>query len=358
MRLRKWQRESVEQAINAYLEGIQEFSVLASPGAGKTIMSATLSKRLNDMGLIDFVLFLSPTVNVSSNVKKVFSGVLNRNFDGLFGSLGVSKTYQSLTSLNAEFWNIFDNFRVLVILDEVHHLGGQTSASANVWGREVIEKIQRRSTFILSMSGTPWRSDYKPVTTLKMDNNTGTAQCDYAYGIRDAIRDSVCRIPVINFVDNCNLNLRKDSGEHRTYGSILTLLENENCSYEQIVNNESVLKFILQTSISKLNSIRRRNKDAAGLIVASSVEHAKLIYKILRKHFDESAELVAHSLKDSLETISAFEKANSKWLVSISADGVRRYRHSKIAIVLSSFKNQNRNVLQTSFRSNYKTAYF
>lgn len=318
MNIREWQRKCVTAAINSYAEKNQIFSVLAAPGAGKTIMSAIVAKKLIELELIDFIVFLSPTANVASNVKSVFSGVLRNGFDGMFGSLGVSKTYQSLTTLNDEFWWIFSNFRVLVILDEVHHLGGHQTDLANVWGMEVMKNIQSKAQFILSMSGTPWRSDYKPITTLQWHQYSQSTYCDFLYGLGKAVQDNVCRVPVINFVDNCALKFQGNDGKVVSYDGILSLLEHEKCRYEQIVTNDAILTFILKTSISKLNFIRAHNRNAAGLIVASSIRHAEQIYEMLINHFNESAELVACSLSDSLDTISAFEQSETRWLVSVS----------------------------------------
>ena len=42
----------------------------------------------------------------------------------------------------------------------------------------------------------------------------------------------------------------------------------------------------------KLNSIRAKNPDAAGLIVASSVEHAKQIGTLMKVCFNEDAVIV------------------------------------------------------------------
>ena len=56
--LRKWQAECVAQALEKYESGSNHFFCQATPGAGKSIMSATLAKTLLDKGMIDLILLI------------------------------------------------------------------------------------------------------------------------------------------------------------------------------------------------------------------------------------------------------------------------------------------------------------
>jgi len=56
--LRSWQNECVELAINKYTASDKHFLCQATPGAGKTIMAASLAKMLFDKGMIDRVICL------------------------------------------------------------------------------------------------------------------------------------------------------------------------------------------------------------------------------------------------------------------------------------------------------------
>lgn len=46
--LRHWQSECINLALNKYLHGKQLFLTQATPGAGKTFMAASLSKKMFD----------------------------------------------------------------------------------------------------------------------------------------------------------------------------------------------------------------------------------------------------------------------------------------------------------------------
>ena len=71
------------------------------------------------------------------------------------GSVGQSLTYQSIQFLNDEFWQTLRNHRVFVVFDEIHHCSGSEVENANIWGQQVLIKIQGLATFTLALSGTP-----------------------------------------------------------------------------------------------------------------------------------------------------------------------------------------------------------
>ncbi|EAR54797.1 FOG: GGDEF domain protein [Photobacterium sp. SKA34] len=97
--LRKWQTECSEQALQKYKENKQHFFCQATPGAGKTVLAATVASRLLTEDMIDLVLCFSPSLSVSNGIKKTFSQILNCTFNGGLGSIGQSLTYQSIVSV-------------------------------------------------------------------------------------------------------------------------------------------------------------------------------------------------------------------------------------------------------------------
>ncbi|TNZ19301.1 DEAD/DEAH box helicase family protein, partial [Vibrio parahaemolyticus] len=63
--LRDWQRNCIKEALGKYKSGYKHFLTQATPGAGKTIMAAYLSKQLLDSNMIDLIICFSPSVNVA-----------------------------------------------------------------------------------------------------------------------------------------------------------------------------------------------------------------------------------------------------------------------------------------------------
>ncbi len=193
--LRQWQAECSEKALQKYSSNQQHFFCQATPGAGKTVLAATVASRLLQEDKIDLVLCFSPSLTVSSGIKKTFSPILNCTFNGGLGSIGRSLTYQSIQFLNDEFWLTLRNHRVFVVFDEIHHCSGTEIENANVWGQQVLAKIQGLATYTLAMSGTPWRSDSLPIVLGEYSDPDGILLVDYQYTLKQAIADKVCRAP-------------------------------------------------------------------------------------------------------------------------------------------------------------------
>jgi len=143
----------------------------------------------------------------------------------------------------------------------------------------------------LALTGTPWRSDAAPIVLSKYMHPSNKISCDYVYGLSEAIQDRVCRVPQIIAVDNNNISV-VDDDETKTFTSFKCLLSQSIIPYQEIIENEKVIKYVISSAQKKLNSIRAKNPDAAGLIVASSVEHAKQIGTLMKVCFNEDAVIV------------------------------------------------------------------
>ena len=316
MKLRQWQTECIDLALKQYGDGNSHFLALATPGAGKTMMASELADQLLKSDLADLVVCFSP----SSIVAKDFSESLHlrtkERFDGLIGAKGRSLTYQNLQYLDANFWQLFERYRVFVIFDEIHHCAGSNIDNANAWGEQVILNIQDKARFTLALTGTPWRSDAAPIVLSNYLHPSNKISCDYIYGISEAIGDGVCRVPQIVAIDNNNISV-VDIEETKTFNSFKALLSQSIIPYQEIIENEAVIKFIISSAHKKLSKIRRVNLDAAGLVVASSVEHAKQISMLMKSCFNEDSIVVTYKENDPTSIIQNFRHAKSKWIISV-----------------------------------------
>jgi len=126
--LRTWQEQCLSQAVTSYKKQSQ-FLVLASPGAGKTLLAAHVAKALINSGDIDYVVCFSPSRIVSQSIEETFEKTLKRKFNGRLGAIGASRTYHSLSNA-AELINDLAATRVLVIFDEIHHCAGNGESPA------------------------------------------------------------------------------------------------------------------------------------------------------------------------------------------------------------------------------------
>lgn len=316
MKLRNWQSECINSAISKYKNLQKHFLTLATPGAGKTHMASVLAKKLHALGLVDLVICFSPSSVVSSDFSESLVEQFGTHFDGTIGALGDSFTYQKLTSIPDRTWRLFDQYRVFVIFDEIHHCAGSSELDANAWGASIIEKIKDKSAYTIALTGTPWRSDSLPIALSEYCKKSGKVICDYIYGLKQAVLDNVCRIPQIVAVDNDRVTITND-GEKQSFNSFSDLLSQNVIPYSDIVQNEQVAEQLLNKAIDKLFEIRMINRNAGGLVVTSSIIHARNIKRIMSRVFGIDAIIVTSDENKPNTIIKQFRKSKDMWLISV-----------------------------------------
>ncbi|MEZ8627750.1 DEAD/DEAH box helicase [Vibrio splendidus] len=314
--LRQWQVECSENALQKFRENRQHFFCQATPGSGKTVLAATVASRLLNDDMVDLVLCFSPSLTVSSGIKKTFSQTLNCTFNGGLGSIGQSLTYQSIQFLNDEFWETLRNHRVFVVFDEIHHCSGTELENANVWGQQVLTKIQGLATYTLAMSGTPWRSDSLPIVMGEYSDPDGQLLVDFQYTLKQAIDDGVCRAPNIVLVDNEQLSVCS-SEKVESFSSILEMLKQTKASYQSVIHNQEAMEYLLGLGCDRLAKVRIDASNAGGLVVAASVQHAQAIKDILSLKFGQTVSIVTYRHEEPLAEIDRYRQSDSQWIVSV-----------------------------------------
>ncbi|MEZ8886163.1 DEAD/DEAH box helicase family protein [Vibrio sp. 10N.222.54.B12] len=315
--LRQWQSECVELALHHYQKGQSHFLCLATPGAGKSVMAAEVASRLFEQKAIDFVLCFSPSTAISQGLAYTFKNHLNCRFDGVIGALGASYTYQGLQYFDDYFWSLLQTHRVLVVLDEIHHCAGLNMTEANAWGEKVIQHIQSHARYTLSLTGTPWRSDKAPVSLSSYNINTAEIECNYVYGLSQAVKDKVCRLPSIVLVDNEMITAKSNDSETRHFSSIREYLDEPFGYYQSIITDDTCIRYLIKLGLKKLDAIQEKKPNAAGLVVAASVEHAIRIHSMLSEEFNKKAVLVTYKHDAPSGIIDDFRSSDSDWIVSV-----------------------------------------
>jgi len=317
LKLRQWQLTCLDNAFNHYLKGANNFLVFAVPGAGKTILAASIAKRMLENDLVDIIISLSPSVSIKKNIQDVLSISTNRCFKGEIGSAGICFTYQSLSHISPEFWRKIRNKRKFLILDEVHHCSGNNEVESNHWGLNILQKISQGKTYSLSLSGTPWRTDSFPITKQQYSRSSSQIAYHYKYGLQDAIKDGICRIPKVILIDNEQITVEQRNGKVNTFSNFEALLSDSEINYQAILENKCALKFILKESITKLEELRAKITNAGGLIVATSVNHAYLIAETMRKEFSIRPQVVTYKQHDAQIQIDEYKQNTKSWLISV-----------------------------------------
>ncbi len=316
MKLRQWQAECVDIVIKHY-KTHGHFLCLATPGAGKSAMAAEVATRLLENNSIDYVLCFSPSISVAEGLRVVFSNRLNRRFDGVIGAVGCSYTYQSMCHLSTDYWDILNHSRVLVIFDEIHHCAGTASANANAWGEEIIRNIQDNAVYTLSLTGTPWRSDRSPIVMARYTSPDNQIVCNYTYGLKEAVRDGVCRKPKIVLVDNEYVELIEDQFNVRKFDDLSHLFSDSSIPYRTLISNDKAVEHILGEASHKLAEVRVDNPNAGGLVVAASVVHAQKLVDILRDKLRQTVVMVTYKTADAVSIINKFRDNEVEWIVSV-----------------------------------------
>ncbi|MDF9401025.1 DEAD/DEAH box helicase family protein [Vibrio sp. 1180_3] len=314
--LRKWQVECSEKALQKFKSNQSHFFCQATPGAGKTVLAATVASRLLHDDMVDLVLCFSPSLTVSDGIKRTFAETLNCTFNGGLGSIGQSLTYQSIQFLNDDFWKTLRNHRVFVVFDEIHHCSGAEYETANVWGQQILTKVQGLATYTLALSGTPWRSDALPIVMAQYSDPDGQILVDYQYSLKQAIVDYVCRAPQIVLVDNEHLSITRD-GKADSFSSILEMLKQTKASYQSVIHNQEAMEYLLRLGCKKLAEIRSHSENAGGLVVASSVQHAQTIKKILSEKYAQTVSIVTYRHEEPLAEIERYRQSDVQWIVSV-----------------------------------------
>jgi superfamily II DNA or RNA helicase len=315
---RKWQSQCIEIALKHYIT-TPHFFCQATPGAGKTRMAAVLARQLLEQGKIDLVLCFAPSCQVVESFRSTFFSVLGRRLDGLIGAVGTASTYQAMEYQDDAFWKLFDDYRVLAVFDEIHHCSGHDPLMGNAWGQKILLQMQDRAAFTLALSGTPWRSDDRGIALARYSDPEGRLICDYRYGLKEAISDKVCRSPRIVLVDNQMLSLKEDFANDSTvklFPSIAKLLRESPVSYEELLCHDDALNQLLNIGIKKLDEVRRNTPNAAGLVVATNIEHAHQIALALNDK-GESFQVVTTRTPGAQQVINEFKASDCRWIVAV-----------------------------------------
>ncbi|MAD94233.1 MAG: diguanylate cyclase [Rhodobacteraceae bacterium] len=316
--LRLWQRECIDSALIHY-ETERHFLCHATPGAGKTRMAAVLSEALLASNKIDLIFCFAPSLQVVEGMRATFSSVLGGRLDGLIGALGAAFSYQAMEYRSEAFWRLLDDYRVFVVFDEIHHCAGSDFLFSNAWGQQILKRLQDQAAYTLALSGTPWRSDDRPIALARYTSPEGRLVTDYKYGLREAVRDGVCRSPRIVLLDNQQVGVAEKARGERTfklYPSIAQLLLESSVTYQHLLQHEEVIMQMLRLGCEKLTDLSRTTPNAAGLVVATDIDHANQIVLLLET-MGESCYVLTTEATDAQQKINCFKAGGPRWIVAV-----------------------------------------
>jgi superfamily II DNA or RNA helicase len=313
VRLRPWQKAALE-GFDAAEAG--DFLAVATPGAGKTTFALTAARRWLAEHPSQRLIVVTPTAHLKTqwaSAALAFDLDLEVSWnpnDGLSADMhGLVTTYQQVAMAARKLSGLARG--AFVVLDEVHH-----AAEERTWGdslRVAFDEAGQR----LSLSGTPFRSDTQaiPFVRYRLDE----AEPDYEYGYGDALRDGrVVRPVYFPRVDGQMEWTAPDGSLHEaTFDDPLDrVLASQRLRTALSVEGEW-LPAVLRRAHQQLLDVRRRQPDAAGLVIATDREHARGVAAILRERLGVPAEIVTSEDPLASSKIGRFASSTAPWIVAV-----------------------------------------
>lgn len=318
--LREWQKEALDKYFKEFQKK-QSFFLEAGVGAGKTFWACYITSELINNHGFDSVIIVSNTENIRDNwhenLRKNGFGIETDNeykfkYHWKPSFQGVCATYQSFNyESNTGHLSRFVDRKTILIIDESHHLGKKRK-----WG-DAIQYLGNRCGKVISLSGTPTRSDntFIPFADYRIiSEGIYEIKPDFRYTYADAVRDGVV----------CPLSFYKYEGE-ADYGSekliLNTKMENEDADYafKKLLNNSNYVFNLWEEANKKLNEIRIRRPNAAGLLVCKRTEMANKIGYMIEQKYGKGVAIVVHSDTngDSNDAINEFKDSKMPWVISV-----------------------------------------
>lgn len=360
MKLRKWQNECLGQ-FNEQRDRDPNgrFVFEACPGAGKSLMAATLSWEMlnNEQMPIHFVLVVVPWKSIQGDVNagmvKTFDrrGLTVRDRFFVRGARVVEQPVptqlDAVVTTYAEVMNeeTIDTLKkwkerglkFAVVFDEVHH----ANETNGTWG-QYAEEIDALSDYTVVMSGTFFRTDGNPINFVRY-NNEGVAEPDYQYTYTEGVADSYVR-PVGFEYTNVELQCVSDKGMETHDLFEMSPSDNRMGKIMREVfdpEGDCVRRMIHQID-EDMKWQRRQFPDAACLFTcrpgrndSSGDKHVHQIAQKIRQYTGKECTVVTHRDKNAAGKIDAFRNGNSEYLVAVNmiSEGVDIPRVRNVAMM-------------------------
>nr|WP_221634238.1 DEAD/DEAH box helicase [Nocardioides luti] len=319
-KLRAWQTAAMEQYFSATP---RDYLAVATPGAGKTTFALTVAAELLGRRLIDRVTIVAPTEHLKLQWAEAAAraGIpIDPTYAAGKGKtskdyVGIAVTYAGVAVNPLAMRIRTENFKTLVILDEVHHAGDALSWGEGV--REAFEPAARR----LALTGTPFRSDINPipfVTYAPGDDGVPRSVADFTYGYAHALEDHVVR-PVLFMAYSGDMTWRTRAGDEivARLGEPLTKDLTAQALRTALDPSGSWIPSVLAAADSRLTEVRRHVPDAGGLVIATDQDSARAYAKTLRAITGEAAVVVLSDEKAASKKITAFTDSDQRWMVAV-----------------------------------------
>jgi superfamily II DNA or RNA helicase len=301
----------------------RDYLAVATPGAGKTTFALTVAAELLGRRIVDRIIVVAPTEHLKLQwaeagaragipIDPAYSagkGKTSKDY------VGIAVTYAGVAVNPLAMRIRTDNYKTLVILDEVHHAGDALS-----WGEGVGEAFQP-ATRRLALTGTPFRSDVNPipfVTYAPGADGIPRSLADFTYGYEHALADHVVR-PVLFLAYSGEMQWRTRAGDEvaARLGEPLTQDLNAQALRTALDPAGAWIPSVLAAADTRLTEVRRHVPDAGGLVIATDQDSARAYAALLKQVSGEAPTVVLSDEKAASKKIATFTDSQARWMVAV-----------------------------------------
>ncbi len=319
--LRGWQRRALVRYLGAKP---RDFLAVATPGAGKTAFALRVAGELLADGTVERITVVVPTEHLKTQWALAAARVgiaLDPKFTNSSAQTsseyhGVVVTYAQVASHPTRHRVRTENYRTLVVFDEVHHGG-----DAKSWG-DAIREAYTDATRRLALTGTPFRSDDSPIPFVNYEpDGEGLlrSQADHTYGYAEALADGVVR-PVVFLAYSGEARWRDSAGEEHAarLGEPLTAEQTARAWRTALNPAGEWIPAVLQAADKRLIQLREGGMpDAGAMVIASDQTAARAYAAVLTKLTGRTPTVVLSDDPGSSARIAEYSAGTSPWLVAV-----------------------------------------
>ncbi len=314
--LRQWQHE----ALRAFLDHPRaNFLAVACPGAGKTTFALTAARHWLRGERLPLVV-VAPTRHLKTqwaSAAERFGFHLEPEWDASLGDIpsdmhGIVVTYAQVASAARTLFTVSRGG--IVILDEVHHAGGDLS-----WGEGVAEAFAEANSRLL-LSGTPFRSDDAPIPFVDYTlGDHGDAVSDYEYDYGNALVDGGVVRPVFfpRFDGHMEWIGADGALKEASFSDDLAREDRSARLRTALDADGQWLPTVLVEADEKLRQLRKQQPDAGGLVIAIDQDHARACAALLERWTGEAPALALSDDPRASEVIDGYARSDQAWVVAV-----------------------------------------
>lgn len=313
IRLRRWQKDALERFRTT--DGA-DFLAVATPGAGKTTFALTAARHWLAENPDARLVIVAPTQHLKRQWAQAAAAFdldvepfwkagdpLPADMDGLV------TTYQQIAS------NPVSIARMAVggfaIIDEIHHAGDDRA-----WGdglRIALGDAAQR----LCLSGTPFRSDTTPIPFVTYEYEEAVPDFEYGYG--DALVDGGVVRPVhFPRIQGQMEWVAPDGTFHaHDFDDELDRVRANQRLRTALSPDGEWLAAVLGDAHRRLLEVRQTQPEAAGLVIAMDVEHARAIADLLEQRWRVKVTVATSDDPMASARIARFAASNDPWIVAV-----------------------------------------